>query len=207
MLPEYIDEQDWHAKRLGKVTASKIADVVAKTRNGWGASRANYMAQLVAERLTGARTEGFTSADMLWGIEKEPQAIAMYCFEQDAEVEPVDFIDHPTIDMSGASPDGCVVGGGLIEVKCPKTATHIETLLTGTIDTRYILQMQWQMACTGAEWCDFASFDPRMPADLQLWVKRVERDGEKIAELEEQVRVFLAELAEKVRRLEELRAA
>lgn len=207
MLPPDIDELEWHQRRLGKVTASRIADVVAKTRSGWGASRANYMAQLVAERLTGARTDGFTSAAMQWGIDQEPLAIAMYSFEHDAHVTPSDFVDHPTVEMSGASPDGLVGSEGMVEVKCPLTATHIDTLLNESIPEKYLLQMQWQMACCGRQWVDYCSFDPRMPADLQLWVKRVDRDDSLISELEGMVAHFLDELAEKVKRLQELRAA
>jgi putative phage-type endonuclease len=205
MLPEYIDEQDWHAKRLGKVTASKIADVVARTKSGWGASRSNYLADLVAQRLTGVMPDGFKSSAMQWGIDQEPVALALYGFHADLAVEASDFVDHPRVAMSGASPDG-LAGAGLVEVKCPNTSTHIETLLGGEIDRRYLLQMQWQMACCGRLWCDFVSFDPRMPSDLQLWVKRVERDDQLIAELEEQVEEFLAEVADKMRRLEALRA-
>lgn len=207
MLPPDIDELEWHARRLGKVTASRLADVVAKTKSGWGASRANYMAQLVAERLTGARTEGFTSAAMQWGIDQEPLAIAMYSFEHDAHVSPSDFVDHPRIEMSGASPDGLVGDDGMVEVKCPNTATHIDTLLNESIPEKYLLQMQWQMACCERQWVDFCSFDPRMPADLQLWVKRVARDDSRISELETMVAQFLDELAGKVKQLQELRAA
>jgi putative phage-type endonuclease len=205
MLPEHIDDSSWHQKRLGKVTASRIADVVARTKTGWGASRANYAAELVAQRLTGVMQDGFKSAAMQWGIDQEPLALAMYAFQRDVEVSPSDFIDHPRIAMTGASPDG-LVGSNLVEVKCMNTANHIETLLNQTIDRRYILQMNWQMACANAEWCDFVSFDPRMPSDLQLWVKRVERDDDLIAELEADVEAFLAEVDERVKRLEALRA-
>jgi putative phage-type endonuclease len=207
MLPEYINEDEWHQRRIGKVTASRIADVVAKTKTGWGASRANYMAQLIAERMTGVKADSFSNAAMQWGIDKEADAIAVYEFEHDRKVVASDFMDHPWIANTGASPDGLVGDDGLIECKCPNTSTHIETLLSGSIDQKYVYQMQWQMACTGRLWCDFVSFDPRMPADLQLWVRRVDRDDDVIAALEKQVQEFLAELGEKVRRLEALRAA
>lgn len=197
---------EWYQARCGLVTASRIADVVAKTRNGWGASRANYAAQLIAERLTGQPADSYQSAAMAWGIEQEPYAREAYEIRTGALVLEVGFAPHPSIELSGASPDGMVGDDGLVEIKCPNTATHIETLLSGGIDKKYLLQMQWQLACTGRRWVDFCSFDPRMPADLRLWVQRVERDDEGIAELEAQVQVFLAEIADKVQRLEALRA-
>lgn len=192
---------EWYAARAGKATASRISDVMARTRSGHGASRANYMAELVCERLTGVCTEGFTSPAMLWGLEQESAAKAAYCFMNDCEIEDVGFCNHPEITMAGASPDGIVMDAGLIEVKCPNTATHIETLLSGTIDGKYILQMQFQMACTGHDRCDFVSFDPRLPAEMQLWIKRVDRDDKRIAEIEAEVRAFLTELDDKVSQL------
>jgi putative phage-type endonuclease len=195
---------EWFAQRVGKVTASRMADVVARTKSGYGASRGNYLAELVAERLTGTPASSYTNAAMQWGIDTEPQARAAYEFFQDATVELVGFIDHPRIGMAGASPDGTVgdnstVGeSGLVEVKCPNTATHIETLLEGNIAEKYFLQMQWQMACTGRQWCDFVSFDPRMPGNMQLFVKRIPRDDQQIAMLEMRVSGFLDELDAKV---------
>lgn len=189
---------EWKALRIGKATASRIADVVAKTKTGWGASRANYAAELIAERLTGNAAESYSNAAMQWGIEKEPEALAAYEFLTNAEIERVAFVDHPTIGMSGASPDGLVGAIGLIEVKCPNTATHLDTLLGDTVPAKYITQMQWQMACTGRQWCDFASFDPRLPEEMRLFVRRVPRDATLIASLEKDVAAFLAELDEKV---------
>lgn len=194
---------EWFAARCGKVTASRIADVVARTRSGWGASRANYMAQLIAERLVGQPTESYTNAAMQWGTEKEPEARDAYEFFAGVEVELVGFVDHPRIAMSGASPDGRVGDNGLVEIKCPNTATHIDTLLSGTIADKYIKQMQWQMACEGREFCDFVSFDPRMPIEHQIWIKRVERDDKLIASLEADVAEFLAEVDEKIKKLNE----
>lgn len=189
---------EWFAERVGKVTASRVADVVARTKSGWGASRANYMAELIAERLTGAKSEGFVNAAMQHGIDTEPQARDAYSFYAGVEVEPVGFIAHPTIPMSGASPDGLVGNDGLVEIKCPSTATHIDTLLDGKVPERYVLQMQWQMACTGRKWCDFVSFDPRMPESMRLFIKRVERDENLIASLEKDVELFLREVETKV---------
>jgi len=198
-----MDQQseEWFAARLGRVTASRVADVIARTKSGPSASRSNYMAELVAERLTGARSETFTNAAMAWGTDQEPEARLAYEFRTDATVEQVGFILHPTITMAGASPDGLVLADGLVEFKCPNTATHIETLLTGVIPGKYETQMLWQMACTGRAWCDFASFDPRLPEEMRLFVKRFDRDDKRIAEMEEQVREFLFELDTTVRRL------
>jgi putative phage-type endonuclease len=189
---------EWHAHRVGRVTASRIADLMAKTRTGWGASRANYMADLIAERLTGEAREGFTNAAMQWGTETEPQARATYEFVTDLTVTEVGFIDHPNIPMAGCSPDGLVGEDGMIEVKCPNTATHLDTLLNGTIPDKYLKQMMFQMACADREWCDFVSFDPRLPAEMQLWVQRIPRERETVAEIEEAVASFIAELDGKV---------
>lgn len=196
--------EEWFAARLGRVTASRVADVVARTKTGYGASRANYLAELVAERLTGVKAEGFTNAAIQWGTDQEPDARLAYEFRTDAAIEEVGFVPHPTIDMSGASPDALVGEDGLAEIKCPNTSTHIETLLTGVIPSRYETQMLWQMACTGRAWCDFASFDPRLPEEMRLFVKRFPRDDARIAELEDEVRTFLFELDTTVRRLVKL---
>ena len=189
---------EWFAARLGKVTASKVSDVVAKTKSGWGASRANYMAALIAERLTQTPADSFSNAAMQWGTEQEPLARVAYEFFTGRDVEQVGFVDHPTIPMTGASPDGLVGTDGLVEIKCPNTATHIDTLLDGKVPGKYVIQMQWQMACTGRQWCDFVSFDPRMPEEMRLWIQRVDRDGPHIELLEEDVTRFLAELNVKV---------
>lgn len=192
----------WLSERAGKVTASRIADVMAKTKSGYGAARANYMADLVAERLTGIPKQGFTNAAMQWGTETEPQARAMYEFQTGLTVIETGFEPHPSIPMSGASPDGLVGDKGLVEIKCPNTSTHIETLRGGKIDRKYILQMHWQMLCTEREWCDFASFDPRLPDEMQLHVQRVHLDAELAKEITDEVTLFLAELDETVADLE-----
>lgn len=192
---------EWHAIRLGKVTASRVADVIAKTKNGPAASRKNYMAELVIERLTGHVADGYTSVAMQWGTDTEPQARLAYEFHRNVDVVQVGFIPHPRIADSGASPDGLVEDNGLVEIKCPQSATHMETLDSGIVPAKYITQMQWQMACTGREWCDFVSFDPRFPAPMQFFVKRVERNDEMIRMLEEEVEQFLTELREIVERL------
>ena len=188
------DSPEWHAARCGKVTASRIADIVRKTKTGISASRNTYMGQLVAERLSGQVTEGFTSKAMEWGKETEDKAIAFYAFMRDSAALKIGFVIHPSIDMSGASPDRLIDDDGLIEVKCPNSATHIATLLGAPVDPDYVKQMQWQMACTGRKWCDFVSFDPRMPSDMCIHQRRVHRDPVFIAELEHSVSVFLAEV-------------
>lgn len=189
---------EWHASRLGKVTASRVADVIAKTKSGPAASRKNYLAELALERLTGQRAEGFTNAAMQWGIDTEPQARIAYEFHRDVDVAEVGFIPHPTIADTGASPDGLVGINGLVEIKCPQSATHMETLQSGMVPTKYVTQMQWQMACTGREFCDFVSFDPRFPAHMQFFCERVKRDDELIHELEAEVSDFLRELRDTV---------
>ena len=195
---------EWHTARLGKVTASRVADVIAKTKTGYGASRANLMADLIVERLTGQPASTFSNAHMEWGTEQEPHARAAYSARTGELVEEVGFVDHPSVANSGASPDGLVGDEGLVEFKCPATSTHLDTLLAGEVPSKYIAQMQWQMACTGRKWCDFCSYDPRLPEHLRMFVKRVPRDDEYIKTLETEVAKFLAELDEKLKQLENL---
>lgn len=204
MLEQGSDE--WKALRLGKATASRMADICARTKTGWGASRANYAAQLIAERLTGVVAESYTNAAMEWGTATEAEARSVYSMFHGVTVDLVDFVPHETIEMSGASPDGLVGTDGLVEIKCPSTATQIETLLKGAVPEKYILQMHWQMACTGRRWCDFVSYDPRMPENLRLFVKRIERDALLIMDLEDKVREFLAEVHAKTVTLQEMAA-
>jgi putative phage-type endonuclease len=197
--------EEWFAQRLGKVTASRVADVIAKTKSGYSASRDNYMAQLVCERLTNTKDAGFSSAAMTWGTETEPLARAAYEAAIDVLVDEVGFINHPTIEAAGASPDGLVGQLGLLEIKCPNTNTHIDTLLTQTVPSKYNIQMHWQMICTGRHWCDFVSFDPRLPTELQLFIKRVVYDPVFGAMLEKEVILFLKELDEKIKKLNDLK--
>lgn len=194
---------EWFAARLGNVTASRVADVIAKTKSGYSASRDNYMAQLICERMTNTVAESYSNAAMQWGTETEPLARAAYESYADVLVDQVGYVPHPIIERAGASPDGLVGAYGLLEIKCPNTATHIDTLLNNQVPTKYFTQMQWQMACTHGEWCDFVSFDPRLPNGLQLFVKRVELDAEYVAMLEEEVTKFLTELDAKIFKLNE----
>ena len=196
--------EDWFAIRLGKVTASRVADVIAKTKTGYSTSRENYIAQLVVERLTQTKAESYTNAAMQWGTDQEPFARAAYEAAQGVMVEEVGFVPHPTIEWAGASPDGLVGDDGLVEIKCPNTATMIEALLTGKVPTKYFTQMQFQIACTGTKFCDYVVFDPRMPAKAQLFVTRVNRDDAYIAEIEAEIVKFLAEVESQVQQLNQI---
>lgn len=193
---------DWFAARAGKATASSIYKIMAKTKTGYGADRENYAAQLVAERLTGKPADSFSNAAMQWGIDTEATARAAYAESIGDNPVEVGFFDHPAIAWSGASPDGLVGFDGLVEINCPNTATHIRTLNGASIDRKYILQMHWQMACTERDWCDFVSFDPRLPDEMQMHVRRVERDAGLLAEIEAEVTKFLDEVAATVAQLE-----
>ena len=195
---------EWFQKRLGKVTASRIADLMARTKSGPAASRANYMAQLVTERLTGRPTEGYESPAMAWGTEQEPNARAAYSARMGVLVDEVDFVDHPELE-AGASPDGLVGEDGLIEIKCPNTATMLEYIEDRAIPQKYRLQMQWQLAVTGRKWCDFVAYDPRLPEHLQLLVIREPRNEGLIGEIMAEVIRFLNEVRTKVDNLKELR--
>jgi putative phage-type endonuclease len=194
-------DPQWATARVGHVTASRIADLMAKTKTGWGASRANYAAQLVAERLTGNASESYSNAAMQWGVETEPHARAAYEFRTDATCGEAAFLKHPKIEWAGASPDGFVGDDGLVEFKCPNTATHIDTLLGAKVPEKYVLQMQWQLACTGRAWCDFVSFDPRLPEEMRMFLRRVDRDNTLIGTLEREVEVFLAEIDDTLKQL------
>jgi len=183
--------QEWHEARLGRVTASRIADVMMKPTT---AGYQNYRAQLVCERLTGNPTETFKSAAMEHGTETEPQARAVYTMTTGNPVDEVGFIQHPTLDMSGASPDGLILDIGGLEIKCPQPAEHIRMLTGGEIQRKYMLQMQWGMACTGRGWWDFVSYSPALPDDMQIHITRVDADPAQIEEITAAVTSFLTEV-------------
>lgn len=189
---------EWFAARLGKVTASRVADVIAKTKTGPSASRENYATQLVLERLTNKQAESYTNSAMQWGTETEPMARQAYELKRGLFVNETGFVDHPTIEMCGASPDGLVGADGLIEIKCPNSATHMETILNQKVPAKYIPQMMWQMSCTGRNWCDFVSFDPRFPENLQIFIERVIYDPTYVRMLELEITQFLDEVTKKV---------
>lgn len=201
-----MDEQrtdEWFQQRLGKVTASNLHKVLAKTKTGYGADRGHYMTQLVLERITGNRADGYTSAAIQWGIEQEQFARAAYEAYRGVLVEEVGFIPHPTIAMAGASPDG-LVEGGMVEIKCPESKTFLEVMLSNNpVESKYFAQMQWQMRCADRPWCDYVVFDPRFPPKAQLFIVRVNRDDRWIEEAETEVKKFLAEVEEKVQALKQ----
>jgi len=199
--------EEWFLQRLGKATASRIADILAKTKTGYSTSRENYCVELALERITGRRQESYANDAMKWGTETEPLARAAYEALTGAIVDEVGMIAHPTIAMAGASPDGLIDADGLIEIKCPNSATHMKTLLSGKPDTKYITQMTWQMACTDRKYCEFVSFDPRFPTHLQLFVKRIERDEKAVEEMEAEVSKFLYEVDAMVQQLNNMKQA
>lgn len=194
----------WFAIRCGKVTASRVADVIATTKSGYSASRANYEAQLICEILTGKPAESFTNAAMQWGTETEPLARAQYELKTGNMVNQIGFVVHPIIEQAGASPDGLIGEDGCIEIKCPNTSTHLDTLLSQKVPSKYITQMTWQMVCTGRKWCDFVSYDPRLPENLQLYIERIELDEDYAKKLQNEVVMFLVEVNEKVEKLRKI---
>jgi hypothetical protein len=206
-----IINESWMAQRLGKVTASRLSDVIAKTKTGVSTSRQNYLIQLVSERLTGKKGDSFVNQAMLDGIEREGLARQLYMQSKSVSVTEVGFFDHPTIAMSGASPDGAVNAEedgkyvGLIEIKCPIETTHTNTLISKSVPSKYMPQIQWQMASVSpnVKWCDFISYNPNFPDTMQLFVARVERDDSYIAELETEVIKFLDEVNQTILKLKE----
>jgi hypothetical protein len=195
---------EWRLARLGKVGASMVADATAKDRSGkgWGVTRAKLVARLAQERLTGQLSETYTNAAMQWGTDTEPQARSTYAFLAGADVQTVGIVLHPNIDGFQCSPDGLVGDDGLVQFKCPESHTHMATLQGAPIDGGYVKQMQAEMACTGRRWCDFVSFDPRWPGEMQLHVRRVERDDDMIRQLDSDIAAFLLEVDETVSRLQ-----
>jgi predicted phage-related endonuclease len=199
MTPD--DRQAFLQARCGSVGASDVPNVIRRTKTGYSASRTNLMALKVLERLTGLPAETYQSAAMTAGLEREPLALAAYGFMQNVAVEPAALVRHPLIEGAHASPDGTIGMLGLVEIKCPQPAAHLDTLLNEKIDNDYFVQMQWQMAVTGRHWADYVSWSPDFPPSMQLWSERVERSPEVIDELEGEVRKFLAELEAKVAEL------
>lgn len=190
---------EWYAARLGKVTASSLHKVLARTKTGYGADRANYLTQLVLERVTGTKADSYTNAAMQWGIDQEPFARAAYEAAKGLLVDEVGFVQHPTIAMAGASPDGLVGDDGMVEIKCPDSKTALECWLSeDPVESKYFAQMQWQMRCADRAWCDYVVFDPRMPIKAQLFIHRVNRNDTWIKVTEMEVEKFLDEVDSKV---------
>jgi putative phage-type endonuclease len=199
MIEQGTDE--WLELRRGKVTASRVSDILAKTKSGASASRQNYLIELALQRTTKTIEPSYTNAAMEWGTATEPQARVAYEVATHNFVDQVPFVDHPTIKGFGCSPDG-LVGEGLIEIKCPNSATHWEYFKAKEPPKKYFIQMQAQMAVTGAKWCDFVSFDPRMPERSQLLIVNVPRDDAFIAEMEAEIKQFLSEVEVEVNLME-----
>lgn len=194
--------EEWFQARLGKVTASRVADVLAKIKSGESASRRNYKIQLVSERLTGERQETYVNQAMQDGIDREFYARERYV-QQFGEVEEVGFVKHPTLE-AGASPDGLVGTDGIIEIKCPMGSTHTETLMTQEVPSKYVPQIQFQLLVTGRKWCDFVSYNPMFPENLQVFVRRVFANKEYQQELEDEVKQFLKEVDDVISKLKEI---
>jgi putative phage-type endonuclease len=193
--------EEWFAARCGSLGASQLNEALATTKNGWGASRENLKNRIIAERLTGTPTESFTNAAMQWGVDQEDNARKAYEAHTGTFVDEMGIAFHPALKHTHASPDGLVGDDGLLEIKCPNTTTHIETLKSQKVPIKYMNQMLWQMRCVDRQWCDYVSFDPRLPQHLQLFVKRVERDDAAIAELEAKVAEFLTEVEGEIEEL------
>jgi len=190
--------EEWFAARLGKVTASRCHEVIAKTKSGYSAARKRYMDDLIEQRLTGKFPETYSSNEMNWGVATEPLARERYESETWVTVEEVGIVAHEDIKYASASPDGLVKHDGLVEIKCPKTTTMINYVTSDTIPENYQTQMLWQLACTRRKWCDFVVFDPRLPFNMQIWIKRFQPTNSEILALEVKVCDFLIELNEKL---------
>lgn len=179
--------EEWFAARAGKFTGSRFADLMARTKTGPAASRANLLATLAVERLTGTCVETFVNGAMQRGTELEPLACAAYEARVGVLVEQVAWVPHPEIACVGVSPDGLVGDDGLVELKAPAAmAKHLDALRTGAHAVEYRWQLQGQLWVTGRQWVDAVSFDPRWPENLQLAITRVHRDESAISALREE---------------------
>jgi len=196
--------QEWFEARLGKVTASRVSDVLATRKGQESTVRAKYKLQLATERLTNKKTDTYMNQAMQDGIEREPMAREIYEKLKDVTVEEVGFVQHPAIERAGASPDGLVGDDGIIEIKCPIETTHTTNLLERKLPSKYKPQVQFQLATTGRQWCDFISYNPNFEPRLQLMVVRVERDNEYIEMLEVKIKEFLNEVEDMIKTLKEI---
>ncbi|WP_208433289.1 lambda exonuclease family protein [Bartonella taylorii] len=196
---------EWFQARLGKVTASNVYNVLSKTAKGLPTSKyEDYKIKLITERLIEGISQSYITPAMQWGIEHEDDALKEYAFIYDTEVTRCGFIQHPTIKMAGASPDGFVGENGLVEVKCPQSTTHLRFFMDGKIKPEYIAQMQFQMACTGRKWCHFISYNPNFvgrSTGLRMKIKRVNRDEEHIEEINKAVEIFLGEIEQEMQKI------
>lgn len=206
MLDVEQNSEEWRQARCGSLGASGITEALATTKGGWGASRENIKARLIAERLTGTPQDSYSNSAMQWGHDQEDNAANAYSFLTGNQAIACGLFRHPELNGTHASPDRLVGDDGLLEIKCPNTATHIDTLKSQKVPGKYVTQIQWQLACTGRAWCDFVSYDPRLPEDLQLFVSRVERDSDRIAKLESDIAEFLAELEADIEAINKIRS-
>lgn len=199
--------EEWRRARCGSVGASDAPAVVRRTKTGYSADRESLMAVKVLERITGKPIDIYKTAAMIQGTEREPEARVMYSMVRGVEVEEIGLIQHPRIDGTHASPDGLVLvpGGtaiqGLLEVKCPQPARHLDTLINEQISNDHITQMMWQLACSSYSWCDYVSYSPDFPPAMAMWIRRVHRDNARIAELEREISTFIREVDRKVEQL------
>jgi putative phage-type endonuclease len=194
---------DWLTMRCGMVTGSRVADIVTRLKKGgYSAARQNYLMEVVVSRLTGLTPDHFVTPAMEWGIANESFARAAYEIEQDVDTSPAGFAMHQKIKWFGASPDRLVGSDGLLEIKCLTSANHLQVLLDGVVPVDYMPQMMAEMACADRQYCDFVSFDPRMPKHLQLFVRRFERDEKLIGVMEQEVELFLTEVEAMVKAIE-----
>lgn len=192
---------EWKLAKLGHVSASSIADVMAKVKSGEAITRRKYKVRLVAERLTGKIGESYTNPSMEHGVVTEPLAKVAYEVKTSSFIDNTGFWKHPTIKWVGCSPDGLIGETGLVECKCPNTTTHIDYLFADQIPTEYYKQIQCQLWVMQREWVDFISFDDRLPQKKQLFIKRAYRDEELIKEMEKEVIIFLDEVEQMMEKL------
>tara|TARA_R110002153_G_C13081115_1_gene474384 strand:- start:15 stop:638 length:624 start_codon:yes stop_codon:yes gene_type:complete len=200
--------KEWFQARLSKVTASNIDNVIVKVKNGESTYKRKYRMQLITEALTNKNVPVFVNDAMRWGTDHEDEARDLYIDKKGLlkgeDVTELGFVDHPTVNMSGASPDGLVGLNGLIEIKCPTPTTHTELLMTRNIPKKWIYQMQWQMACMPErEWCDFVCYHPHFDGEQKMLIIRVERDGDLITRLERDVQDFVTEVQDSVKFIKE----
>ena len=196
---------EWFAVRAGKATASAFADILATVKAGESASRKNYRLQLVTERLTGLPSESFTNAEMRWGIDHEDEAREAYMAHTGTLVDESGFMYRNYLE-AGCSPDGLIDDDGMLEIKCPNSVTHVEYMEADELPSKYVAQVQGQLWIAGRQWCDFVSFDPRMPEKLRLFVVRVERDDAYIQALKAEVLRFMGEVQDMEQRLRKVAA-
>jgi putative phage-type endonuclease len=188
--------EEWLSLRLGKITASRVKDVLTKGRGTSQSKTAeSYMMELIAEILTGNSKPFFENDAMRWGTETEPQARAMYAVNNDfVDIKEVAFVEHN--EQVGISPDGLIGDDGLLEIKCPNTTTQLKRALSDDYSADYKAQIQMQLWVTEREWCDFVSFDPRLDCDAGYLQQRVYRDEEYIEEMKTKVYAFVEKMNE-----------